>query len=144
MADWVISFAPLSWALVHDQAADTAHGAVVVMSGMVRQANAGRAVVNLEYQAYEPMALAVFKAIGARAQAHWPQVGRVVIHHRVGKLQVGEVAVLVAAGSAHRAEAFAACQFVIDALKREAPIWKREYFLLADGRVQGEWVRGCC
>jgi molybdopterin synthase catalytic subunit len=63
-----------------------------------------------------------------------------VIHHRIGKLQVGEISVLVAVGSPHRSEAFRACQFAIDNLKHRAPIWKKEWYQGPDGQLSGQWV----
>ncbi len=105
------------------------------MVGTVRASTTGRAVRYLEYEAYTPMALAVFQDIGRQVQQQWP-INQVVIHHRVGKLQVGEVSVAIAVGSPHRGEAFAACQFAIDTLKHHAPVWKKEHWL--DG--SSDWV----
>ena len=136
-----ITFAPLSLEEVYALADDPANGAVVVMSGMVRNNSEGKAVVALEYQAYEPMALKVFKQIAAQIRATWAEATRVVIHHRTGKLVVGDISVLVAVGCPHRAEAFAACQYAIDTLKHNAPIWKKEIWV--DGSTS--WVSiGAC
>ena len=136
-----IGFAPLSLETVYQLAADPANGAIVVMSGTVRQQTAGKAVINLEYQAYEPMVLIVFQQIAAQIRQQWPEANRVVIHHRTGRLAVGEMSVLVAVGCPHRGEAFAACQYAIDTLKHQAPIWKKEHW--ADG--SSSWVGiGAC
>ncbi|MGB0560662.1 MAG: molybdenum cofactor biosynthesis protein MoaE [Spirulinaceae cyanobacterium] len=136
-----ITLAPLSLAEVYAQADEPANGAVVVMSGTVRGQTDGRAVECLEYQAYEPMALRVFENIASQIRGRWPDVNRVVIQHRVGRLRIGEISVLVAVGTPHRAEAFAACQYAIDTLKHHAPIWKKEFW--RDG--QSEWVSiGAC
>ena len=87
------------------------------------------------------MALNIFEGIAANIRHQWPDVNRVVIHHRVGRLQVGEISVLVAVGCPHRSEAFAACQYAIDTLKHNAPIWKKEHF--ADS--SSTWVNiGAC
>lgn len=138
---FVLTFAPLVLAEVYDLAADPASGAVVVMSGTVRDQTDGKAVVSLEYQAYEPMALRVFAQIAADLRRQWPTVNRVVIYHRTGHLTIGEISVLVAVSCPHRAEAFAACQYAIDALKHNAPIWKKEHW--ADG--SSSWVSiGAC
>lgn len=131
-----IVFMPLSLEQAYQLANDAQNGAVVVMSGTVRDNTEGRPVESLEYQAYEPMAIQVFQQIAAQIQAQWPGVKRVVIHHRIGQLRVGEISVLVAVGSPHRAEAFAACQYGIDTLKHNAPIWKKEHW--ADG--SSSWV----
>ncbi|GAB4135847.1 MAG: molybdenum cofactor biosynthesis protein MoaE [Cyanobacteria bacterium J069] len=138
---FAITFAPLSLEAAYALADDPANGAVVVMSGMVRQQTDGKPVVALEYQAYEPMALNVFQQIAAEIRATWTDATHVVIHHRTGKLTVGEISVLIAVGCPHRSEAFAACQYAIDTLKHNAPIWKKEHW--ADGSTS--WVSiGAC
>ncbi|MBF2079130.1 MAG: molybdenum cofactor biosynthesis protein MoaE [Synechococcales cyanobacterium T60_A2020_003] len=139
--DFRIGFAPLSLDEVYRIADDPANGAIVVMSGMVRQQTDGKPVVALEYQAYEPMALHVFQQIADQIRAQWTDVTHVVIHHRTGRLTVGEISVLVAVGCPHRSEAFAACKYAIDTLKHNAPIWKKEHW--ADG--SSSWVSiGAC
>jgi molybdopterin synthase catalytic subunit len=136
-----ITFAPLLLAEIYALVDDAANGAIVVMSGMVRNQTDGKPVVALEYQAYEPMALQVFMAIAADIRKRWSDVNRVAIHHRIGRLQIGEISVLVAVGCPHRSEAFAACQYAIDTLKHNAPIWKKEHW--ADG--SSSWVSiGAC
>ena len=131
-----ITFAPLDLTTLYQQAEDGRNGAIVLMSGVVRQETEGRSVLALEYQAYEPMAITIFKTIAQEIRQQWPAVNRIVIHHRTGKLQIGEISVLVAIGCPHRTEAFAACQYAIDTLKHQAPIWKKEYW--ADGA--STWV----
>lgn len=138
---FAITFAPLALDEVYRLADDSRNGAIVVMSGMVRDNTEGRSVESLEYQAYEPMALEVFKQIAAQIRQQWTDVTRIVIHHRTGKLVVGEISVLVAVGCPHRREAFEACQFAIDTLKHNAPIWKKEHW--EDG--SSTWVSiGAC
>lgn len=139
--DFALGFAPLSLEQVYQKAAIAANGAVVVMSGTVRSHTQGRPVRYLEYQAYTPMALVVFGEIAADIRQQWPEINRVVIHHRTGRLKIGEISVLVAVGCPHRGEAFAACQWAIDTLKHNAPIWKKEHF--DDGSTT--WVSiGAC
>ncbi len=136
-----ITFAPLSLDEVYAAADDPANGAIVIMSGMVRNQTGGQPVVSLEYQAYEPMAIAVFRQIAAQIRERWTDATHIIIHHRTGKLQIGDTSVLVAVGCPHRSEAFAACQFAIDTLKHNAPIWKKEHW--ADGSTS--WVSiGAC
>ncbi len=138
---FAISLAPLSVEKVYQLASDPANGAVVVMSGTVRNQTGGTPVVALEYQAYEPMALRVFYQIAEEIRQKWTDVNRVVIHHRIGRLQIGEISVLVAVGCPHRLEAFEACRYAIDTLKHQAPIWKKEYW--QDG--SSSWVSiGAC
>jgi len=109
-------------------------GGIDVFIGTVRNATKGKPVVGLEFESYEPMALAEMEKIAKQAQEKWP-VQKVLIHHRVGILEVGEVPVIIAVSAAHRAAAFDACRFIIDTLKQTVPIWKKEIF--EDGEV---WV----
>ncbi|HEX2636295.1 MAG TPA: molybdenum cofactor biosynthesis protein MoaE [Gemmatimonadales bacterium] len=104
-------------------------GGVASFLGLVRNHHGGREVLRLEYSAYAPMAEAECARIVAEAEGRW-QVA-VALRHRVGSLAVGDVAVAAAAASAHREEAFAACRYVIEEVKRRVPIWKRESY--ADG-----------
>ncbi|HUJ27558.1 MAG TPA: molybdopterin converting factor subunit 1 [Myxococcales bacterium] len=101
-------------------------GAVVSFVGTVRSTNHGQTVVRLEYEAYPDMALRVFAHIAATARERWG--ARVCIHHRTGALDPGEVSVVIAAAAPHRADAFEACRHAIEALKKDAPIWKREIY----------------
>ena len=136
-----ITIAPLSIEDIYALAENPANGAVVVMSGMVRNQTDGKSVVSLEYQAYQPMAIKVFEQIATEIRSQWPDVNTVVIHHRVGRLKIGEISVLVAIGCPHRSEAFEACRYAIDTLKHTAPIWKKEHW--ANG--SSSWVSiGAC
>jgi len=136
-----ISFAPLRLEEIYEAVAAPENGALVVMSGTVRNQTGGKAVTYLEYQAYQPMALEIFRQIAKEIRQKWTMVNRVGIHHRIGRLNIGEISVLVAVGSPHRAEAFAACSHAIDSLKHNAPIWKKEHW--EDG--SSHWVSiGAC
>ena len=104
-------------------------GAVATFSGLVRNHHAGREVSGLSYSAYEPMAEQVCQEIVAEAEHRFPV--RVGLVHRLGEVPIGESAVLVAVAAAHRAAAFDAVRWVIDAVKVRVPIWKRERY--ADG-----------
>ncbi len=102
-------------------------GGIVTFEGATRMENDpehGR-LVRLDYQAYEAMALRQMAELAEAARARWP-VGRVAIVHRVGAVAPGEVSVMIAVACPHRAEAFEACRWLIDTLKRDVPIWKRE------------------
>jgi molybdopterin converting factor subunit 1 len=101
-------------------------GAVVGFTGIVRATNHGKQVVRLEYEAYPEMALRVFERIAEDARDRYR--ARVAIHHRVGALAPGELSVVIAAAAPHRADAFDACRHAIEALKADAPIWKREIY----------------
>ena len=109
-------------------------GAVCLFVGTVRNATQGRAVVRLEFEAYESMALKELRKIAENALHHWP-LHRIVIQHYVGIAPVGTVVVVIAVSSTHRAAGFSACQYCIDTLKESVPIWKKEIF--EDGAV---WV----
>jgi molybdopterin synthase catalytic subunit len=124
-----LTYDVLDVSAVYEIADDACNGAVVLMSGMVRNHTGGRAVDYLDYQAYESMALQVFQNISDRCHQKFPDITEVVIHHRLGKLKIGEISVLVAISSPHRAEAFEACRYAIDSLKTDAPIWKKEFWL---------------
>ena len=124
-----LTYDVLDVSAVYEIADNACNGAVVLMSGMVRNQTGGKAVDYLDYQAYESMALQVFQNISDRCHQKFPDITEVVIHHRLGKLKIGEISVLVAVGSPHRAEAFEACRYMIDTLKTDAPIWKKEFWL---------------
>lgn len=119
-----------------DAVRDPAAGAAVQFLGTVRSPDLGRRVVRLEYEAYEPMAIAELeRLVQATTQRH--VTARVAVVHRLGPVIPGEISVAIAVSAAHRAEAFAACQLIIDELKLRVPIWKREVF--EDG---ANWVEG--
>jgi molybdopterin synthase catalytic subunit len=109
-------------------------GGIDIFIGTVRNATKGKRVVRLEFEAYEQMALNEMKKIAEYTTTNWP-VHKILIHHRTGSLQIGEIPVIIAVSAAHRAAAFEACRYAIDALKQTVPIWKKEVF--EDGEV---WV----
>ena len=111
-------------------------GAVVIFDGVVRNHTRGRQTLHLDYEAYEEMALKQMHLLREEAIEHYG-ARDVAIAHRLGRIGIGESSVVIAVASAHRAQAFAACRFVIDTLKKTVPIWKREQF--ADGAV---WADG--
>jgi molybdopterin synthase catalytic subunit len=121
---------PIDVAALQD--AGAGDGALCLFLGVVRDENDGRRVLRLEYEAYEEMALPLMQEIAAEARERFG-ASDVRIVHRLGRLEVGEVSVAVAAASPHRAEAFAACRYAIDTLKARVPIWKKEFY--ADGAV---------
>ncbi len=111
-------------------------GAIATFSGLVRDHNQGRRVRFLEYEVYEPLAVRALERIVAEVTESWPRV-RLGLHHRIGRLEIGEASIIIAAASAHRADAFAACRYAIERVKQIVPIWKHEHF---DG---GEiWLEG--
>ena len=129
--DWVL---PTAEVLAAVKAG--ADGAVCVFDGIVRDNTRGRRTLYLEYEAKMPMALREMERLAAEAVERFG-VREIALLHRLGRLQVGETSVLIAVASAHRGAAFDACEWLIDTLKKQVPIWKRETF--ADGAV---WVDG--
>jgi molybdopterin synthase catalytic subunit len=113
-------------------------GAVVLFSGEVRDSNRGREVAYLEYDSYPPLASKMIGDILQEAKEKW-KLQIAIAQHRVGKVAIGESAVVVITASAHRSEAYAANRYIIDRIKHEAPIWKCEHF--ADGTH--EWGNNC-
>ncbi len=102
-------------------------GGIDVFIGTVRGLTKGEKVIRLEFEAYENMALNEMKKIAEQALNKWP-VENILIHHRTGVLQIGEVPVVIAVAAAHREDAFNACRYAIDTLKHTVPIWKKEVF----------------
>jgi molybdopterin synthase catalytic subunit len=125
---------PLSLDRVMAAVASLDTGGVVTFTGLVRRSSGGRAVERLEYEAYREMAEKVLRALCDEIEADFAGT-HVAVEHRVGKLVVGDIAVVIAAAAPHRAEAFAACRALIDRLKERVPIWKKEI-----GPDGAEWV----
>jgi MoaE-MoaD fusion protein len=125
---------PLSLDEVVRAVSGPARGGLVTFTGMVRSETQGRRVLRLEYEAYDAMAVKTLAEIAEAAQRKWPLV-EVAIVHRKGLLIPGDAAVVIAASAPHRKEAFLACEFAIEKLKEDVPIWKKEFF--EDGSV---WV----
>jgi molybdopterin synthase catalytic subunit len=109
-------------------------GGIDLFVGTVRNATQGKEVIALEFESYAPMAIAEMTKIAHTIIDKW-QAERVSIHHRIGRLTIGDIAVIIAVSAPHRAATFAACQYAIDTLKETVPIWKKEIF--KDGEV---WV----
>ena len=109
-------------------------GAIDVFIGTVRNKTKGKRVLHLEFEAYESMAISELEKIRKEADEKWP-ILKMSIVHAIGKLEIGQVPVVIAVSTPHRKDSFEACQFVIDTLKESVPIWKKEIF--EDGEV---WV----
>jgi molybdopterin converting factor subunit 1 len=125
---------PLSLQPVVDAVSRVSQGGLVTFTGAVRDHSKGKRVTRLDYEAYAPMAEKKLAEIGAEARDKWPGT-EVAVMHRVGTLAPGELAVVIAVSAPHRKEAFRACEYVIDRLKEDVPIWKKEF--AEDGEV---WV----
>jgi molybdopterin synthase catalytic subunit len=124
--DCWLSDRPLDVGAVVARVSGPGIGGVVTFLGAVRDRARGREIEHLEYEAYAGMAEREMEKIAGEAGRRWPGA-RVAIAHRSGRLEIGDLAVVVAAGAPHRAEAFEACRFAIDTLKQRVPIWKKEF-----------------
>ncbi len=126
--DWFgLTDAELPIGAAYDWATRPDCGAVVLFSGTIRDHADGRpGVEHLTYEAYEEQVVPRFAEIGAELRRRWPDTGRVVLLHRLGRLEIGESSVVAVVSAPHRAQAFEAARFAIDALKESAPIWKHE------------------
>jgi molybdopterin synthase catalytic subunit len=131
-----ITAAPLDPGVLVRLIEGAGHGAVVTFLGLVRDHNQGRRVTHLVYEAYEPLAAKALDRIVRESHERWPSV-ELAIHHRTGRLEIGEASVAIAAASAHRADAFAASRYAIERIKQIVPIWKHEYFDGGDTWVEG-------
>jgi len=131
-----ITPAPLSVEAVLQAVEGPGAGAVTTFVGLVRDHNQGRRVRYLDYEAYVPLAEKALGLIVDEAQARWAGA-RVAIHHRTGRLEIGEASVVIAVATPHRADAFAACRYAIERIKQIVPIWKHEHF--EGGEV---WIEG--
>ncbi len=127
MAEITLTGDTISMAAVGQRVEAAGYGAVVTFAGNVRDNALGRAVLYLEYEGYAPLAEKELGRIAEEAEERWTV--RCAIVHRLGRLEIGECSVAVGVASAHRAEAFEACRWVMDALKATVPIWKKEYFV---------------
>ena len=131
-----ITSAPLSVEAVLRAVEGPGAGAVATFVGLVRDHNVGRRVLWLDYEAYEPLAEKALGIIIAEAEGRWAGA-RMAIHHRTGRLEIGEASVVIAVATPHRADAFAACRYAIERIKQIVPIWKHEHF--EGGEV---WIEG--
>jgi molybdopterin synthase catalytic subunit/molybdopterin converting factor small subunit len=131
---FLLSDEPLSLDRVVDEVRDEQAGAIATFTGTTRIASRGRTVTHLDYEAYEGMAERVMAEIAESLQARY-ELSAVAIHHRVGRVGIGETSVVIAVSAPHRQDALAACKDAIDELKERVPLWKKEVY--SDGE---EWI----
>ncbi|MCB9245249.1 MAG: molybdenum cofactor biosynthesis protein MoaE [Flavobacteriales bacterium] len=134
MIDVLITSKPLDPQSALIQCVAPNSGGTVIFLGTVRDSTKGREVIALEFETYESMALREMERIAEQIRTKW-KANSVLIHHRIGRLEIGEAPVLIIVSCPHRKEAFLACEWAIDELKRSVPIWKKEIFL--DGEI---WI----
>jgi molybdopterin synthase catalytic subunit len=125
--DFLISTQPLDVAAVIAEAEDDDAGAVASFVGTVRRHSRGRTVLHLEYEAFEEMAEPMLRELAAELTAKHG-LSKVAIHHRIGRVEIGEPSVAIAVSAPHRAAALDACKEAIDTLKETIPLWKKEYY----------------
>jgi len=113
-----------------------ADGAVTSFTGLVRQSNLGRKVAFLEYEAYEALAVKGLQRIVDEVKTNWPSA-KLGVHHRIGRLALGEASIIIVAASPHRGDAFSACRYTIERVKQSGPIWKHEHFDGGDVWLEG-------
>jgi molybdopterin synthase catalytic subunit len=131
---FLLSEDPLSLDRVVDEVRDEQAGAIATFTGTTRIQSRGRTVTHLDYEAYEGMAERVMAEIAEGLQARY-ELSAVAIHHRVGRVGIGETSVVIAVSAPHRQDALAACKDAIDELKERVPLWKKEVY--SDGE---EWI----
>jgi molybdopterin synthase catalytic subunit len=131
---FLLSDEPLSLERVVDEVRDEQAGAIATFTGTTRIQSRGRTVTHLDYEAYEGMAERVMAEIAEGLQARY-ELSAIAIHHRVGRVGIGETSVVIAVSAPHRQDALAACKDAIDELKERVPLWKKEVY--SDGE---EWI----
>lgn len=134
-----IATAPLDVAAAIDYVSDPRFGGIAIFIGRVRGQNLGREVTGVSYDLFDALALRVFEQIGERAVGEVGEPLKLYVAHAKGRLTIGDGAVLVAAGTPHRDEAFRACRLAVEIVKHEAPIWKQEHYVDGDS----VWTEGC-
>nr|VFJ75979.1 MAG: molybdopterin synthase subunit MoaE [Candidatus Kentron sp. FW] len=133
---------PIDTATLDQNAIDPACGAVLTFSGTVRNSHRDRPVTMLSYEAYEPMAQRELERLVAECKSRWPDIRKIQVVHRFGKMEVTESSVYITVSSPHRDSGFSALRFMIDRIKKDVPLWKKEFY--EDG--ESEWLHpedGC-
>ncbi|MGI8554369.1 MAG: molybdenum cofactor biosynthesis protein MoaE [Dehalococcoidia bacterium] len=133
---FLITGDPLDPSVIEAEVGSPEAGAVVLFYGVVRNNNLGRRVEYLEYDAYPPLAQKMMAEIASEVTSRWT-VTAVAIHHRTGRVQIGEASLLVAVASPHRSEAFEACHYCVDRVKQVVPVWKKEVWQGGESWIEG-------
>jgi molybdopterin synthase catalytic subunit len=121
----------------YDFVSDPAHGAVDVFVGVVRNHHEGSKVQGITYDVHDALAIKTFKEIAAEAKNKWAKI-KIYISHYKGELDIGGISIIIAVSSAHRAESFEACRYIIEELKKRSPVWKKEHY----PEEKSEWLPG--
>lgn len=121
----------------YDFVSNSAHGAVDLFIGAVRNHHEGQSVQGITYDVHDVLAIQIFNAISEEAQQRWGDINIYISHYK-GQLDIGGISIIIAVSSAHRAESFEACRYIIEEIKKRSPIWKKEHY--EDGL--SEWLPG--
>lgn len=121
----------------YDFVSDPAHGAVDVFIGAVRNHHEGNKVQGITYDVHEVLAIQTFKEIAIEAQKKWKEI-KIYISHYKGELEIGGISIIIAVSSAHRAESFDVCRYIIEEIKKRSPVWKKEHY----EQGKSEWLPG--
>ena len=132
---------PISPGGLHDAVLSDSDGAIATFAGVVRDHSLGRRTQYLVYDAYGEMAEKKMREVGEEIKARW-EVDRVAMLHRVGRLEIGEISVLIAVSSPHRKAALEACHYAIDRVKETVPIWKKEVWTDGEAWIEGDASKG--
>ncbi|GJL85394.1 MAG: molybdopterin converting factor [Micavibrio sp.] len=132
-----VSANPLDLQAAYDFVTDPEHGAVDVFVGAVRDHHEGQSVSGITYDVHEELAEKIFLKICREAQKKWDGI-HIYMSHYKGQLDIGGISVIIAVSSAHRAESFEACRYIIEELKKRAPVWKQEHY----EHGPSEWLPG--
>jgi len=140
-AKFRVTFDPIGLDDIAARVVKPSTGAVAVFGGVVRNVSAGKAVEHLEYEAYEEMAVAKLQQVATEAREKWPKIVDIAIVQRIGHLEVGDNAVVVAVSSPHRNDGcFEACAYAINRLKQIVPIWKKEVSPEGEEWIEGDYL----
>jgi len=138
---FTVTFDPISLDEMAARVVKPETGAVAVFGGVVRNVSGGKAVEHLEYEAYQEMAVGKLKQVAQEARQKWPKIVDIAIVQRIGHLEVGENAVVVAVSSPHRGDGcFEACAYAINRLKEIVPIWKKEVGPDGEAWIEGDYM----
>lgn len=132
-----ISTKPLNLEKAIQSVSDPAHGAIDTFIGTVRNTHEGKSVTGITYDVHETLAKKICQEICREGSRNWPGT-RYYVSHYQGDLEVGGISIIIAVSSAHRAESFAACRYVIEEIKKRAPIWKKEHYV----NGMSDWLPG--
>jgi molybdopterin synthase catalytic subunit len=132
---------PIDISEIIENVRDKSSGAIALFLGTIRERRNGQYVIGMYYESYDKMAKQILKEIEGQVKLKW-KVSKLLVVHRIGNLKIADISVAVAISSKHRKEAFEACRYTLEAIKRKVPIWKKEITNDGDFWVQGHLLEG--